>query len=49
MVATSPATDKKEEDEEKNEDTSILDAAADTAETIKDAAEATETAADIIT
>jgi len=37
MAATSPTTDGKEKDEEKNEDTSVLDTASDTAETAESA------------
>lgn len=48
-ATTSAATDKKEDDAEKNEATTILDTASDTADTIKDAAETTESVAAIIT
>lgn len=49
MAAASPATDDIEEDEETDEDTSILDTMSDTAETMEDTAETFETVTDSLT
>lgn len=49
MAAASPATDDKEEDEETDEDTSVLDTMSDTAEIMEDTAETFETVTDSLT